>query len=45
MITAGGFTRASLVWAPGQEGWKPAAEVPDLEALFATTPPPPPPGV
>ena len=45
MITAGGFTRASLVWAPGQEGWKAAADVPDLAALFATTPPPPPPGV
>ncbi|ETD86600.1 SPFH domain-containing protein [Rhodobacter capsulatus] len=45
MITAGGFSRASLVWAPGQEGWKPASDVPDLAALFATTPPPPPPGV
>ncbi|WP_157851842.1 GYF domain-containing protein, partial [Rhodobacter capsulatus] len=39
------FSRASLVWAPGQEGWKPASDVPDLAALFATTPPPPPPGV
>jgi membrane protease subunit (stomatin/prohibitin family) len=44
MIAAGTLTKASNVWAAGQEGWKAAAEVPEIAALFAQVPPPPPPG-
>ncbi|HEU0221787.1 MAG TPA: SPFH domain-containing protein [Paracoccaceae bacterium] len=44
MAAAGSLTRATLVWAPGFEGWKAAGEVPDLAALFAAMPPPPPAG-
>ena len=36
----GGLTRATLVWAPGMDGWKAAGEVPDLAAVFASVPPP-----
>ena len=36
----GGLTRAALVWAPGLDGWKPASDVPELAALFASVPPP-----
>ena len=43
MIPQGSFTRDTLVWSPGQEGWKKAAEVDELQKLFASTPPPPPP--
>ena len=38
----GGFTRDTLVWTPGQDGWKPADEVPELAQLFTIAPPPPP---
>ena len=44
MVAAGTFSGASLVWAPGFDGWKPASGVSDLATLFATMPPPPPPG-
>ena len=40
---SGAFTRQSMVWAPGFDGWKPAGEVDALKPLFDQTPPPPPP--
>jgi len=43
MATDGSLTRASLVWTPGQEGWKPAGDVAELAQLFTVLPPPPPP--
>lgn len=42
LVAQGALTRGSLVWTPGQDGWKPAAET-DLARLFAAMPPPPPP--
>ncbi len=45
MAAAGTFTRASMVWTAGQDGWKTAAEVAELAQLFTVMPPPPPPGV
>lgn len=42
MSREGAFARDSLVWTAGQDGWKPAAEVPALHAVFAQVPPPPP---
>ena len=44
LAATGGLTRASMVWAAGQDGWKPAGET-ELTRLFAMVPPPPPPGV
>ncbi len=44
MVAAGSFSGASLVWAPGFDGWKPASGVSDLAPLFVAMPPPPPPG-
>jgi len=43
MAQQGQVTRTALVWTPGQDGWKPAAET-ALHPLFAMVPPPPPPG-
>ena len=43
MVTDGSFTRDTLVWAAGQDGWKKAAEIADLAQLFTVMPPPPPP--
>ncbi len=43
MMGQGGFTRDTLVWTQGQDGWKKAGEVADLQRLFASMPPPPPP--
>ncbi len=43
MIPQGSFGRDTLVWTPGQDGWKKAGAVADLQPLFANTPPPPPP--
>jgi membrane protease subunit (stomatin/prohibitin family) len=43
MIGQGEVTPESLVWTAGQDGWKKAAEVPDLARHFAAPPPPPPP--
>ncbi len=43
MVSGGTLTRASMVWAEGMEGWKPAADT-DLARLFKAMPPPPPPG-
>lgn len=42
MVSDGSFTRATLVWAPGQDGWKPADEIVELAQLFTIAPPPPP---
>jgi membrane protease subunit (stomatin/prohibitin family) len=42
MAREGSFARDSLVWTAGQDGWKPAAEVPALTPVFAQIPPPPP---
>lgn len=39
----GQFTRDTLVWTPGQDGWKPADEVTELAQLLTVAPPPPPP--
>lgn len=39
----GGFSRETLVWTPGQDGWKPAEDVAELAQLFTVAPPPPPP--
>jgi hypothetical protein len=36
----GSFTRDTLVWSPGQDGWKPADEVAELAQLFTMMPPP-----
>lgn len=44
MVADGALTREALVWTPGQDGWKPAGEVPALAKLFTVMPPPPPPG-
>ena len=43
LLKEGKFTRDTLVWASGQDGWKPADEVPELAQLFTVSPPPPPP--
>ncbi|MDF2142101.1 SPFH domain-containing protein [Paenirhodobacter sp. CAU 1674] len=43
MVTDGSFTRDTLVWSPGQDGWKPADEIAELAQLFTIAPPPPPP--
>ncbi len=44
LVTDGSFTRDTLVWAPGQDGWKRAGEIDELAQLFTVMPPPPPPG-
>lgn len=36
----GTLTRESLVWMQGMPAWTPAAQVPELAALFAASPPP-----
>ncbi|MDS9466032.1 SPFH domain-containing protein [Paracoccus sp. MBLB3053] len=38
----GRFSRETLVWTPGQDGWKPADDVIELAQLFTVAPPPPP---
>jgi len=43
MAQEGTLTRATLVWTPGQDGWKAAGEVAELAQLFTILPPPPPP--
>lgn len=44
MVSEGGLGRDTLVWSPGQDGWKPAGDVAELAQLFTVMPPPPPPG-
>ncbi|MFP1644268.1 SPFH domain-containing protein [Pontitalea aquivivens] len=45
MVTEGSFTRDTLVWSPGQDGWIRAEEIAELAQLFTIAPPPPPPPV
>ncbi|WCR11561.1 SPFH domain-containing protein [Paracoccus stylophorae] len=40
LILEGRFSRDTLVWTPGQDGWLPADDVPELAQLFTTMPPP-----
>jgi len=40
MVAEGNFARDTLVWTPGQDGWLPAEEVPELAQLFTMMPPP-----
>jgi len=42
MAGDGALTRDSLVWTPGQDGWKRADEIAELAQLFTILPPPPP---
>ena len=39
----GRFSRETLVWTAGQDGWKPADGIAELAQLFTVAPPPPPP--
>ena len=41
-VADGSFTRETLVWSPGQEGWTAAGEIAELAQLFTIAPPPPP---
>ncbi|WP_340109229.1 SPFH domain-containing protein [Pikeienuella sp. HZG-20] len=43
MVEGGAFSRETLVWSPGYDGWRPAGEVTELAQLFTIAPPPPPP--
>ncbi|MTH77191.1 SPFH domain-containing protein [Paracoccus aestuariivivens] len=43
LVREGKFTRDTLVWTPGQDGWKTADDVAELAQLFTIAPPPPPP--
>jgi len=45
MAADGSLTRESMVWTPGQDGWKKVGDLAELAQIFAMTPPPPPPGV
>lgn len=40
MAAAGQFTKESLVWKAGMEGWAKADTVPELQGLFPPVPPP-----
>ena len=40
LASEGKFGRDTLVWTPGQNGWLPADEVPELAQLFTMMPPP-----
>uniref|UniRef100_UPI0035B358D4 SPFH domain-containing protein n=1 Tax=Paracoccus sp. TaxID=267 RepID=UPI0035B358D4 len=40
LATEGRFMRETLVWAPGQDGWRKAGDVPELSQLFPSMPPP-----
>lgn len=40
MATQGQFTKESLVWKQGMEGWLAASQVPELNAIFGSVPPP-----
>jgi len=42
MVTKGGFTRDTMVWTQGQDGWMRAEDVQELAQLFTVMPPPPP---
>ncbi|WP_372799769.1 SPFH domain-containing protein [Paracoccus seriniphilus] len=40
LAAKGEFARDTLVWTPGQDGWLPADDVPELAQLFTMMPPP-----
>ena len=40
LATEGRFGHETLVWTPGQDGWRKAGDVPELAQLFPTMPPP-----
>ena len=40
LAAEGRVMRETLVWTPGQDGWRKAGDVPDLAQLFPTMPPP-----
>ena len=40
LAAEGKFARETLVWAPGQDGWQKAEDVPELGQLFTMQPPP-----
>ena len=40
LVADGSFARDTLVWTPGQDGWLPAEDVPELAQLFTMMPPP-----
>jgi membrane protease subunit (stomatin/prohibitin family) len=42
-LASGNLTRSSLVWKAGMAQWARAGDVPELAALFSSTPPPVPP--
>jgi membrane protease subunit (stomatin/prohibitin family) len=42
MVASGELKRETLVWTPGQDGWKSAGEITELAQLFTVQPPPPP---
>ncbi|MEM7507410.1 MAG: SPFH domain-containing protein [Pseudomonadota bacterium] len=43
MVAEGSFTRETLVWSAGMDGWHAAGETDSLAQLFTIMPPPPPP--
>jgi membrane protease subunit (stomatin/prohibitin family) len=43
LVGAGMLTRETLVWKDGMSGWLPAAQIPEVGALFGAVPPPLPP--
>ncbi|MEL7000823.1 MAG: SPFH domain-containing protein [Pseudomonadota bacterium] len=43
MVGEGTFSRETLVWSAGMQGWTAAGEVDALARLFTVAPPPPPP--
>ena len=40
LATEGRFGNETLVWTPGQDGWRKAGDIPELGRLFPTMPPP-----
>ncbi len=42
LAAEGGFSRETLVWAQGQDGWTAAGEIAELARIFTVMPPPPP---
>ncbi|MFB2593626.1 SPFH domain-containing protein [Paracoccus sp. p4-l81] len=42
LVASGQFSRDTLVWSPGMDGWHEAEEIAELGQLFTIAPPPPP---
>ena len=40
LAAEGSFTRDTLVWSPGLDGWKPAGDIAELARIFTVMPPP-----